>query len=50
MEDDNKRFDDDETTVNFAGELEFDELDEAELGAEAELLVARVRAARYAGA
>jgi hypothetical protein len=50
MEDDSRRFDEDEMTANFAGELEFDELDEAELSAETELLVARVRAARYAGA
>ena len=50
MEDDSRRFDEDATLVNFADELEFDKLDDADMEIEAELLVARVRAARYAGA
>ena len=50
MEDDSRRFDEDATFVNFADELEFDDLDDADMEIEAELLVARVRAARYAGA
>lgn len=50
MEDDSRRFDEDETTVNFAAELDFDELDAADMGPEIELLAARVQAARSAGA
>jgi hypothetical protein len=49
MEDDSRRFDEDRTTVNLAEALEFD-MDAAEMDPETELLVARVRAARYAGA
>ena len=49
MEDDNKRFDEDATTVNLGGMLEFDELDDVELTVETAQLMAAVRAARYAG-
>ena len=49
MDDDNKRFDEDATTVNYMDELGFDEFDDADLNVEAQLLVARVKAARYAG-
>ncbi len=49
MEDDSRRFDEDRTTVNFAAELAFDELDD-DSALEMELLAARVRAARNAGA
>jgi len=49
MEDDSRRFDEDATTINFADELEFDEVDDVDLEV-VELLSARVRAARYAGA
>lgn len=48
MEDGNQRFDEDETIVNFRDMLEFDEHD-VELKAEAERLIACVRAARCAG-
>ena len=49
MEDDSRRFDEDATLVNFGDELQFDELD-GDMDIEAELLLARVKAARYAGA
>ncbi|HYL87747.1 MAG TPA: hypothetical protein VEU32_03160 [Burkholderiales bacterium] len=48
MDDDSRRFDEDATLVNFGEELEFGELD-GDMDVETELLVARVRAARYAG-
>jgi hypothetical protein len=50
MEDDSMRFDEDATVVNLAQELEFDELDGGDTSVEMELLFARVKAARYAGA
>ena len=49
MEDDSRRFDEDQTTVNFAAELDFDELEGEDRELEIELLAARVQAARYAG-
>jgi len=49
MEDGSRRFDEDATTINFADEIEFDEVDEADFEL-LELLSARVRAARYVGA
>ena len=50
MEDDSRRFDEDATTVNFAGELDFAELDAEDVNFEVELLAVRVLAARYTGA
>ena len=47
---DYERFDHDETVTELDAELEFEELDDTESLAEVELLVARVRAARLAGA
>jgi len=49
MEDDSRRFDEDATTINFADELEFDEVDDMDFEL-MEMLSVRVRAARYAGA
>ena len=49
MDDDTKRFDEDQTLANFGDALEFDEVDEIELSVETEQLVACVKAARYAG-